>query len=512
MGPNAPQLAQGRGPIISISGLTMQFGATRALSGVNLDLREGEVLGVIGTNGAGKSTLIKIISGVHRPTAGRILLDGKEVEFDTPLEASRAGIETVHQQIDQGIVPGMTAAENLVLDSYADGSIPWFLSQRETIRRAAEIAAALALDVDLAARVEELSPSDRQLLIIARALARRPRLLILDEPTSTLSFAEAARLHATVRTLADHGVSILYISHVLAEIEQLCDRVVVLRDGRVRGSFTRPVDRNQLVRAMLGELSTMISPEPVLEASGGQSEEVLRLCGVPARPGGPPIDLAVRRGEIVGLIGLIGSGKTELLEQIFGVRPLLAGQMTLLGEPFTPRSPADAVRAGVAFVPEDRAALALIPGWSVTHNITLPFLDRYGWAGLLRSGAERSVAERFVQALQIRCAGVDAEIGSLSGGNQQKVVLARWLQSDSPLLILDEPFRGVDIGSRSEIVGELRRQRGRAVIVASSDPDEILEVADRIVVLAGGSLVGELAAREATSRRLVQLMAGGLAA
>ncbi len=499
------------GPVLSVKGLSMTFGATQALAEVGLDLREGEVLGVIGTNGAGKSTLIKIISGVHLPTRGRILLDGVEVSFDGPLAASRAGIQTVHQQIDQGIVPGMTAAENLVLDSYADGSMPWLVGRRDTLARAAEIARQMALEIELERPVDELSPSDRQQLIIARALARRPRLLILDEPTSTLSLAESARLHEAVRLLASHGVAVIYISHVLSEIEDLCDRVLVLRDGRVRGEFARPVARTELVGAMLGELTALAESEAAAP-SDALGEEVLRLAGVPARRGTPPIELVARRGEILGITGLIAAGKTELLEQVFAARPLLGGSMTLLGQRFAPRSPADAVRAGIAFVPEDRASLALIPGWSVTRNITLPYLANYGWAGFMRASAERAVADRFVADMQIRCAGPDAEIGSLSGGNQQKVVVARWLQSTSPLLILDEPFRGIDIGSRSEIIQQLRRQRDRAVIVASSDPEEILQVADRIVVLAGGALVGELTVAQATTARLVQLMAGGLAA
>lgn len=493
--------------------LSMTFGATRALVGVNLDLHEGEIVGVIGTNGAGKSTLIKIICGIHQPTSGWVELEGRKVSFANPLEASRAGVQTVHQQIDQGIVPGMTAAENLVLDAYADGSIPWLVSRRVTMLRAAQIAEGMSLTVDLAAPVQYLTPSDRQQLIIARAFARRPRVLILDEPTSTLSAAESGRLHAAVRLLSKRGVAVIYISHVLAEIEQLCDRVVVLRDGRVRGSFARPVARTELVAAMLGELRTVVAV--AAEATAKEEpvqDEVLRISGVPVRAGAPPIDLVVRRGQTLGVTGLIAAGKTELLEQVFAARPLVGGSMMLRGRPFAPRSPADAVRAGVAFVPEDRATLALIPGWSMTRNITLPFLRAYSRAGFMRSAAEQAVAARFMLSMHIRCSGPDAVIASLSGGNQQKVVVARWLQSDSPLLILDEPFRGIDIGSRQEIIQQLRRQRDRAVIVASSDPEEILQVADRIMVLASGALVGELSAAEATTARLVQLMAGGIAA
>jgi simple sugar transport system ATP-binding protein len=503
--------ASGAPTVLSMRGLSMTFGATRALVEVDLDLHEGEVLGIIGTNGAGKSTLIKVISGVYQPSSGTVELDGAPFSAATPLDASRAGIQTVHQQIDQGIVRGMSAAENLVLDAYADGSIPWFVRPKATRERAATIARALDLDLDLDAPVENLSPSDRQQLIIARALARKPRVLILDEPTSTLSATESGRLYEAVRTLAGRGVAVIYISHALHEIEDLCDRVVVLRDGRVQGEFAAPVARTELVAVMLGEL-VAINTADRLDAAGPAADDVLVVDGVSARPGGSPIHLSVRRGEVVGLTGLIAAGKTELLEQVFGARPLTCGGLMLNGRPFAPQSPADAVRDGVAFVPEDRATLALIPDWSITRNITLPFLSAYGRGGLMRGASERNVASRFIAEMNIRCAGPDAPIGSLSGGNQQKVVVARWLQSDSTLLILDEPFRGIDIGSRHEIIRQLRRQSDRAVIVASSDPEEILEVADRILVLAAGELVGELPAAEATTTRLAQLMAGVRAA
>jgi simple sugar transport system ATP-binding protein len=486
----------------------MTFGATRALVEVDLDLHEGEVLGIVGTNGAGKSTLIRILSGVHQPTAGRVVLDGEPVILPSPLEASRAGIQTVHQQIDQGIVRGFSAAENLVLDGYADGSIPRFVGPRTIRTRAAAIAEAMALDVDLDAPVERLSPSDRQQLVIARALGRRPRVLILDEPTSTLSAAESERLYDTVRRLSERGVAVVYISHALGEVQALCDRVLVLRDGRVRGTFEAPIDRAEIVAAMLGELVALEVHEDV-PAPG---DEVLGVDGVTALTGGPPVSFSVARGEVVGLTGLIGAGKTELLEQVFGARPLRGGRLRLLGRPYAPGSPTDAVRAGVALVPEDRASLALIPDWSLARNLTLPFLRAYERLGLMHGGAERAAASRVIDQMEIRAEGPDAAIGSLSGGNQQKVVVARWLQAGSSLLLLDEPFRGIDVGSRRTIVQRLRAQRHRAVLVASSDPEEILEVADRILVMAGGALVGELPAHQASTTRLARLMAGELAA
>ena len=488
----------------------MTFGATRALVDVDLDLHEGEVLGLVGTNGAGKSTLIKVMSGVHQPTAGRILVDGEEVTLPTPIDASRAGVQTVHQQIDQGVVRGMSAAENLVLDAYADGSMPLLTTRKATRRRAAAIAEAMDLHVDLDAPVESLGLSDRQQIIIARALARSPRVLVLDEPTSTLSTTESERLFDTVRHLSEKGVAIIYISHSLGEIEELCDRVVVLRDGLVQGDYEAPIERAELVVAMLGELIALEIRAEAKDMSG--ADVVLHVESVPALREGPPVSLSVRRGEVVGLTGLIGAGKTELIEQLFGARPLHGGSLTLLGKPFAPTGPHDAVRAGVALVPEDRASLALIPDWSVTRNITLPFLRAYERLGLMRHGAEGRVATRYVEEMSIRCSDCDADIGSLSGGNQQKVVVARWLQADSQLLLLDEPFRGIDIGSRRTIVQHLREETERAVLVVSSDPEEILEVADRILVMAAGQLVGEMPASEATTARLAHLMAGDIPA
>lgn len=495
-----------RPTVLAVRGLSMTFGATRALVEVDLDLHESEVLGLVGTNGAGKSTLIKVMSGVHQPTAGQLFIDGRQVTLPTPIDASRAGIQTVHQQIDQGVVRGMSAAENLVLDAYADGTMPLLTTRKATRDRAEVIAGAMDLHVDLDAPVEWLSPSDRQQIIIARALARSPRVLVLDEPTSTLSAAESIRLFDTVRRLSGKGVAIIYISHSLGEIEQLCDRVVVLRDGRVRGDFSAPIERTELVAAMLGEL---IALEARAEAHDHlDAEEVLRVQDVPALRDGPPVSLSIHRGEVVGLTGLIGAGKTELIEQIFGARPLHGGRLALLGRPYAPTTPHDAVHAGVALVPEDRASLALIPRWTVTRNITLPFLRTYAWfGGLMRQSTENRVADRFIDDMAIRCVSCEADIASLSGGNQQKVVVARWLQSDSSLLLLDEPFRGIDIGSRRTIVQHLRAQTDRAVLVASSDPEEILEVADRILVMANGRLVGEMLASAATTANLAHLMA-----
>lgn len=495
-----------RPTVVSVRGVTMWFGATHALDDVTVGVREGEVLGLVGTNGAGKSTLIKILSGVYHATAGTVEVDGSPVTITDPLAASRAGIETVHQNIDHGVVPGMSVAENLALDSFADGSIPLWASPGAVRRHAERVAASLGLNVDPGLPVEDLTASERQQLIIARALARRPRLLILDEPTSTLSASESDVLFDVVRRLAAAGVAVIYISHGLGEIEELCDRVAVLRDGRLVGTFGRPFGRAELIESMLGSFVAESRPD----RHTGAGEPVLRLSGVPAWHGGPPVDLEARRGEVLGITGLIAAGKTELLQQVFGVQPLIAGEMTLNGRPHHPGHPAEAVAAGIAYVPEERGNQAIVPEWSVLQNLTLPYLRRYaGVAGLMNRRSEREATEEQGGRISLKYAGPDAPIESLSGGNQQKVIVARWLQGGADLLILDEPFRGIDVGSRRDICNQLRAAaEDSAVIVASSDPEEILEVADRIVVMTGGAIVGEMPADQATTRVLAEMMSG----
>jgi simple sugar transport system ATP-binding protein len=504
---------------VSVSGVSKRYGATQALRGVDLDIGPGEVLGLIGANGAGKSTLIKILSGATRPTAGEIRLGGRPAGFASPLDAQDAGIQTVHQNIDDGVVFGTTVAENLTLDTLAphrSGNSFW-ASRKRTVTAARDLAAAAHLDVPLDVPVETLSASARQHLIIARVLARRPKLLILDEPTSALSAAEADELVVTVRRLADTGVSVLYVSHRLNEIQALCDRAAVLRDGGIQRVFGAPFEGHRLVEAMLGEQVEQLQHEA---RAGGAA--VLEAEGVRAWPSAAPFSLIARTDEVVGMTGLIGSGKTEFLEQLYGARPLVSGSLRLRGEPYRPRDPRAAVAAGVGLVPEERGVQALLPGWSVRAHVSLPRLRGYSHGGLLSRRDESSAAERVIDAFGVRCDGPAAAIETLSGGNQQKVVVGRWLGGASRgapggrppglaarLVLLDEPFRGVDVGARAEIARKLRDHAGEVgVIVASSDPQEVTQVADRVLVMRDGTLAGELPAGEATAERIAALMAG----
>ncbi|MEV5749084.1 sugar ABC transporter ATP-binding protein [Actinoallomurus sp. NPDC052308] len=492
-------------PVVSVCGLAKRYGATWALRDVDLEIAPGEVLGLIGTNGAGKSTLIKILSGVTRPTGGEIRIDGTLVDLPDPLRAQEAGLQTVHQDIDAGVVSGADVAENLTLDALVPGRSGVFVTRGRTRVAARAIAEAARLDVPLDAPVESLPAGARQHIVIARVLSRRPRVLILDEPTSALSAAEIRVLVSMVRRLAAEGVAVLYVSHRLSEIKELCDRVAVLRDGAIRRVFARPVEGHRLVEAMLGGEVGALTHEV---REGG--EPVLRATGLRTRPGVEPLDLTVRAGEVVGVTGLVGSGKTELLEQLYGARPLVSGTLDLDGRPYRPRDPGAAAAAGVAFVAEEREAQAVLPGWSVRAHVTLPRLRDHSRIGLLSRRSESAAARRVIEAFGVRGPGPEAEIGALSGGNQQKVVVGRWLEGRCRLVLLDEPFRGVDVGARADIARRIRERAGAlGVVIASSDPQEVLQVADRVIVLHDGVRTGEVSAADASAERLATLMAGG---
>lgn len=497
-----------------------RFGETTALSGVSLEVRAGEVLGLVGANGAGKSTLTKILSGTEAPTSGHLEVRGTRVRLQGVEQARAAGIETVHQDVDAALVPESTVAENLVLPLLAARRLGGFPSGRRIRREAQRIAADRLPGIDLDAPVSALGVSDRQRVLIARGLATSPAVLVLDEPTAALSVDEQQALHATVRQLAAQGTAVVFITHHLGETVAVCDRVVALRDGAVAGEFTAPLDPARLAHAILGGLESparaeadrQADREPDRQAAPEERAEeapegrvVLDVVGARVRADGPPIDLRVRRGEVLGITGLLGAGKTELLEQLAGVRPVEAGAIALDGMPFRPAHPAAAIAAGVGFVPEDRARAAEVPGWSVADSVTLPDLRRYRRGPWLSRRAEERAASRVIRALGVVCSGPRAAIESLSGGNRQKVVVGRWIAAGSRLLVLDEPFRGVDIGARADIA-RLIRAADAATVVASSDPEEILEVADRVLVMADGGIVGEIDPRTVDAETLADLM------
>ncbi len=497
-----PSAAHSGDALVEFREIVKTFGATRALRGVTFGIRSGETLGLLGANGAGKSTLIKILAGVHRPTSGQIVVEGRPCEFRYPDEARNAGIATVHQNIDDGVVFGMTVAENLLLDEIAKPGAGIFLNRRAVLKRAREVQQELALDLPLTAPVEDLSPSRRQEVAIARELVKRPKLLILDEPTSTLSEREAEKLFAAVEGLKRRGISILYISHRLSEVKQLCDRAVVLRNGSIVSRHEAPMDSREIASSILGEL--VVS---AVRTSRRGRDEAVRLEGLRSKPDGKEIDLVLRRGETVGLTGLIGAGKTELLEQICGHRPLIAGSMSLDGRPYRPRDAADAMAKGVVMVPEQRALQAIFPGESLWKHCSVGLMDAFSRFGFMDRRREVAFAGDVIRDYRVVAPGSAAEIEELSGGNQQKLLVGRWLNQKWKLIVLDEPFRGIDIGARALISGAVREYSEEApVLVCSSDPEEVIEVADRVLIMVDAAIVHEDRAADLTAESLAEIM------
>jgi simple sugar transport system ATP-binding protein len=468
--------------------ITMAFGDNTVLRGVDLTINSGEVTAVLGANGAGKSTLIKILSGVYTGNGGVIEIDGEPQIIDSPMTARRVGLQTVHQRIDDGVVPGLSIAENLLFEQIAQNEIGRVASLRSLLPKAREVAEALHLDWSdsyLRKDVFEVGVADKQLLILARALARRPRLLILDEPTSALSQSEVDRLFVVINDLRASGIPVLYVSHRLGEIETLADRLVVLRDGRIRGEQSAPFDWTAALKDMLGE-QTVVELESFEEQHG--AETVLGLKDVQLFARSTPFDLDIRGGEVTGIIGLLGSGKSELARGIFGADSFVQGTMRLGGRDYVPSGPPDAIANDVYLVPEDRAGESMLPGWSIARTASLPFLKSVTSRGVLNFGKEHTLGIDLIHDFSVVAGSDEQEVDSLSGGNQQKVVVGRWLHGTPRLLLLDEPFRGVDIGARRDISRKAREVAGAGVgvVVLTSDIDEVLEVSDRIIVLVDG--------------------------
>ena len=494
--------------VVSLADVSMAFGTNRVLSGVSMEVFPATVKALIGANGAGKSTLIKILSGVYPEHGGEIRVDGKPVRANSPKLARALGIHTVHQKIADGVIPGLSVAENLVFDNLALPSFGARFSLAKILPRARQIAARLELgwsDEILRRDVFQLGIADQQLLLLARALDQEPRMLILDEPTSALSMAEVERLFDVIRSLRQDGVAVLYVSHHLSEIDTLADSLVVLRDGKIRLEQSRPFGWNDVVRAMLGE-QVLDEERTIVEQRGTQVRLALR--GVRLHENRPPQDIDFRAGEVTGVIGLLGAGKSELAKGVFGATPFTVGTMTLDGAAFTPRNPGDAVKRGVFLVPEDRSAEALLPGWSIARSVSLPFLSSLAPRGLVRQGAESRRGRWVIDELEVVATGEGHLVDELSGGNQQRVVVGRWLAGKPRVLVLDEPFRGVDIGARAGISHKLRdlAADGAAVIVNSSDVDEILQGCDRILVLVDGVVRSDTYISETTRDQIIERM------
>ena len=498
-------------PFLEIRGIAKDYPGVRALSDLDLTVRPAEVIGIVGENGAGKSTLMKILGGVVAPTAGTIVLDGASLPRLTVGQAMRGGIAFVHQELN--LFDNLTAAGNILI-----GREPvrfgWLrlVDRVEIDRRAAPLLAQLGADFGPDAPVARLSLAQKQLVEIAKALSLKARLVIMDEPTSSLTAGETERLLAVIARLKADGVSVILISHRLAEIEQAGDRVLVLRDGRCVAHLDRvDVRADTMIRHMIGrDLQTLY--EPPAAAAG---PPVLELADVRTRrTPDRSVTLALPAGRILGLAGLVGSGRSALARALFGIEPLAGGEIRLDGAAVTIRSPREAIARGVYLVPEDRKRWGLVLPFPVRDNVTLPDLAAHARRGLIRTASEQDCAERQQQSLDIRAASLKVAVGSLSGGNQQKVVLAKWLAMAPRVLIFDEPTRGVDVGAKREIYRLMRRlaDRGVAILMISSDMEEIIGVSDRVAVMHEGRIAGFLERHELSEAAILSLAVGRLAA
>jgi simple sugar transport system ATP-binding protein len=475
---------------VEIRSVRKSFGSNEVLKGISFRIEPGEIVSLLGANGAGKSTLIKILSGAYKDFDGEILINGEPVKFNSPLQARSVGIETVHQKINEGTIAGLTVAENLLFDRIALGETSTIASPRRVIREARPILKELDLDWDdsvLAGDVFNLGIADQQLLLLARALSHNPSLLILDEPTSALSNTEVVRLFKIIQKLRTDGVAILYVSHRLGEIDELADRLVTLRDGVIQSVQDKPFDWDAALHDMLG-MSTEAGNHGMNEMRGG--EVALSISNLQVFDEGKSLSLDIRSGEVTGIIGLLGAGKSELARMIFGVKKIKSGSLRFHGEDFMPKTPIDAIAKGIFMISEDRSRDGILENWSIANTTSLPFLRGISSSRILNFGAEKVLAKSMIERLRVVAQSQKSTVDSLSGGNQQKVMVGRWLMQESKLLLLDEPFRGVDIGARREISSQIRdlASSGNAAVIFSSDIDEILESADRVVVMVDGDI------------------------
>jgi len=480
-------------PVLQLAGITKSFVGVRALAGVDLRLHAGEVHALMGQNGAGKSTLIKVLTGVYPADAGTIRIAGEAIRPRSPLDAQHLGISTVYQEVN--LCPNLSVAENVFAGRYPRkrGMIAWRAMEAQT--RA--LLARLSLDIDVTRLLSSYPVAVQQMVAIARALAVSAKVLVLDEPTSSLDEEEVRRLFQVLRRLRDEGMAILFVTHFLDQVYEIADRITVLRNGELVGEYrVEQLPAPALVAAMVGrEIAARREAAPVPLAEGGRAA-LVELRGLGSKGLVQPTDLALRAGEVVGLAGLLGSGRTELARLLFGLERADQGELHVRGAPERVDKPARAVALGMALMPEDRKTDGIVGELSLRENIVLALQARRGVLRNLTAQEQSQLAEGFVRALGIKTASLDTPIAQLSGGNQQKALLARWLATKPSLLILDEPTRGIDVAAKQEVMDEILRLAGEgmAVLFISSEIDEVVRVAQRIAVLRDRRKVGELPA------------------
>jgi inositol transport system ATP-binding protein len=506
-------------PLLEMIGISKHFSGVTALQDVSLDVRPGEILGLLGENGAGKSTLLKILSGAQPPSSGSIVFSGADYRPANPDAAKRAGIVTIYQELS--LIPTLSVAENIFIGRAPTGRlglVDWRRMRQETRTHIGRV----GLSIDPDTPVSALSVAEQQLVEIARALSIEGRLIIMDEPTSALTESEVQKLLGIMDRLRREGVAIMFVTHRLEEASSICDRMTVLRDGRLAGHLLRdhgrPIPIPQIIEKMVGRAASELYARPTQRETAGAVRLSVRGLRTVRDPEAPHaivldgVDLDLKAGEILGVAGLVGSGRTELARAIFGADRIAAGTITLDGRPVVPRSPADAVALGIGLVPEDRKHQAIFAMLGIQQNFSVATLNAFSNPfGFMADRRERQALGEYRKALSIRMASPEQQIDGLSGGNQQKVIIARWLAMDPKVLIVDEPTRGVDVGAKAEVHQILVQlaARGIAIMVISSELPEVLAVSDRIVTMRQGRITGEMPAVEATEEKLMALMALG---
>ncbi|WP_405009626.1 sugar ABC transporter ATP-binding protein [Kitasatospora sp. NBC_01539] len=498
-------------PVLEARGVSKRFPGVVALDDVSFSLRPGEAHALVGENGAGKSTLIKVLTGVHRPDDGELLLSGSPVSFARPSEAQQAGISTIYQEVN--LVPLMSVARNIFLGREPVKRLG-LIDFPRMHREAAELLAGFGIDVDPRRPLHTLGIGTQQMVALARAVSVDAQVVVMDEPTSSLEPREVETLFRVVGELRARGIAILYVSHRMDELYRLCERVTVLRDGRhIHTGDLADLDRMQLVSMMLGRDITEVRRHGVTgfgdEGHDVAREPVLTADGLTRRHQLDDISLALRPGEVLGLGGLLGSGRSETAKAIAGALPLDGGTVSVGGRTLRRPSSAGAIRAGISMLPEDRKAEGIIPGLSVRENIVLAAMPRLSRAGIVSRARQDKVVRIFMERLRIKASSPEQKVSELSGGNQQKVLLARWLCLEPTVLLLDEPTRGIDVGAKAEVqalIDELA-QEGLAVLLISSDIEELVEGADRIVVLRSGAVAGELTGDQVGESELLAVLA-----
>ena len=488
------------------------FPGVRALTGVDLEVRAGEVVALLGENGAGKSTLIKALGGAHQLDAGTIEIDGRPIEIHSPLDSQRAGVSIIYQEFN--LVPEMTARENIFLGQ--EPARVSFLPARKERSRAAELFERIGVALDPDALIRNLTVAQQQVVEIAKALALDARLIVMDEPSAALSPREVEGLFRIIRELKSQGIGIVYVSHRLVEIFEVCDSVTVLRDGGLVGS--KPIDkltRDSLIEMMVGrklenEFPKREGSAPAVEASAHDAvPNGLSVRNLTHQPMVHDVSFDVNRGEIVALTGLVGAGRTETARLIFGADPKTSGTVSLDGRLLDMKKPRHAIRNGICLLTEDRKRQGLVLGRSVLENFGLTNMDRFAPLGLIRKSAERTAFDSYVEQLQIKVSGPDQRAENLSGGNQQKIVLAKWLEQNAEVIIFDEPTRGIDVGAKFEIYTLINRlaDQGKVILMISSELPEVLGMADRIIVMHEGRVTGEITDVESATQEMIMDLA-----